>query len=296
MNGVLRYRAGVLPLLAASAIWGAWNTADKYAVARLPVITVMAVMLAAAAGVLWTVLLVRGHRPPRPAQLGQLALTGLLEPALSHGIIGAGLVHVQATAASLLDGTEACFVVAIVAVFRRRPPSPRSVSGVLLAALGVAAIGGLHGGAGFGLGDALVLAGIASAALSSVLASRLLETLDPLVTTAYQFGFGFGFTLPLVAWEWAAGGPVSGPAAGPLAWVVASAACGGGLAAAFLLYNRAITRIPVTAAGVILNTIPLFGVAVAVIALGEAVSWWQVLGAALILGGIFLFADHDTGG
>jgi drug/metabolite transporter (DMT)-like permease len=294
VSGVLRHRAGVLPLLAASILWGVWNTADKYAVTGLPVMTVVGAMLVCSAAMLWAVALFQGLKWPQPGQLKQLALAGLLDPAIAYGAMSLGLVRLPATAASLLDGTEACFVVAMAAFWRRRRPTARSVIGVLLSASGVAALGGAHAILGLGAGDLLVLAGVASAALSSVIASRVLEDLDPVMTTACQFGFGLLFTTPLIAWQWTAGGSIAGPDARPADWVVAAIGCGGTLAAAFLLYNRAIARIPVTVAGAILNVSPLFGVAAAVLLLGEGFPWWQALGAALILGGIFLFAERDV--
>jgi len=296
MSGVIRHRGGLLPLLIASIVWGVWNTADKYAVSGLPVVTVMALMLVTATAVLWTVLLVTGRERPRPGQLRRLALTGLFEPAIGYGAIGLGLVHVQATTASLMDGTEACFVVAFVALHRHRRPALRSVAGVALSAAGVAALGGVHVVFGLGPGDLLVLGGVAAAALSSVIASRVLEDLDAIVTTTGQFSFGLLFMIPLLAWQWAARGSLTTPATRPLDWAVATVVCGGGLAVAFLLYNSAIARIPVTAAGVIINVSPLFGVAAAVGFLSERVSRWDVIGAVLILSGIFLFAEHDTEG
>ncbi|MFJ3220541.1 EamA family transporter [Kitasatospora sp. NPDC086801] len=55
--------------------------------------------------------------------------------------------------------------------------------------------------------------------------------------------------------------------------------------------NYAATRTPVTTAGVLLNIIPVFGLAFAVALLGERIDGWQYVGAALILAGIFLFSE-----
>ncbi|HJZ09929.1 MAG TPA: DMT family transporter, partial [Trebonia sp.] len=73
-------------------------------------------------------------------------------------------------------------------------------------------------------------------------------------------------------------------------WAVAMAS-GIALAAGFLLYNYAIVRVPVTTAGMILNTLPVFGVAAAIAFLGERITWAQVAGAVVILIAFFLFEE-----
>ena len=117
MRDIIRHRGCAASLVAASVIWGLWNTAYKYAVSGLPVMTVLAVMLLTAAAALWAVALVKGHGPATvtPSQLRRIAVAGLLDPAISYAALGIGLTHVAATVSAMLDGTEACFVVAFAA-------------------------------------------------------------------------------------------------------------------------------------------------------------------------------------
>jgi drug/metabolite transporter (DMT)-like permease len=191
----------------------------------------------------------------------------------------------------MLDGTEACFVVAFAAIIARRSPGPRAVSGVLLSAAGVAVLGGTHSLLGIGPWNLVVLGGVACAGLCNVLTDRVLgDDVDPLTMTAHQMGFAALCTLPLLAWQAAAGGVTGGPVARPADWAVAVAS-GIALAAGFLLYNYAIVRVPVTTAGMILNTLPVFGVAAAIAFLGERITWAQVAGAVVILIAFFLFEE-----
>lgn len=281
---------GLWPLVAATICWGGENAAAKYALTGLPAMTVLVVTLATGTAVIWAVLLVEGHR--RPAGMGLLALLGLLEPALTYAAVDLGLAHTQASQASLLAGTESCFVITLdAAVTRRRPPA-RVVAGAALAFAGVAALGGSQFGLGLKAGDMLVLAGSLAAAVYVTLASRVAVDVPPLPMTAYQFAFGLLFSLPLVTWQWAAGGRIATSGAGPGQWG-AAAGCGIGFAAAFLLYNHAVTRVPLGTAGIVLNLIPLFGLLAAVLTLGERVTRWQLLGAALIMGGLALFSEPD---
>src|SRR5689334_16934671 len=67
-------------LLLASVLWGGAITGTKYSLRAFDPVTLLSVELAAATAVLWSVLLIRGYRPPPswPAAV----LLGLLEPAL----------------------------------------------------------------------------------------------------------------------------------------------------------------------------------------------------------------------
>lgn len=293
MGDIIRHRGGAASLIAAAAIWGLWNTAYKYAVSGLPVMSVLAVMLVVAAAALWAVALARGVGRVTSGQLRRIAVAGLLDPAIGYAAIGIGLTHVNATISAMMDGTEACFVVAFVALIGRRWPGARAVTGVMLSAAGIATLGATRSGVGLSPWDLLVLAGVAAAALCNVVTDRVLgDDVEPLTVTAYQMGFAALCALPLAGWQWRASGTVGGPAARPADWAVAAGA-GAALAAAFLLYNYAIARVPVTTAGMILNTLPVFGVLAAICFLGERITWEQILGAAVILLSFFLFEEGE---
>jgi drug/metabolite transporter (DMT)-like permease len=293
MRKIIRHRGGTGYLIAASVIFALWNTAYKYAVCGLPVMTVLSVMLFTAAAALWIVVLAADRRPLKPGQLRRIAVAGLVDPAIGYAAIGIGLTHVEATVSAMLDGTEACFVVLFAAISARRSPGGRAVLGVLLSAAGVAVLGGNRAQLAMSPWDLVVLCGVACAGLCNVLTDRVLsDDVPPLTLTAYQMGFAALCTLPLLGWQWRQAGSVTGPTARPAA-LIAAIACGVGLAAGFLLYNYAITKVPVTTAGMVLNAIPVFGVAAAVLFLGERVTWAQAGGAVLILGAFFLFEEKE---
>ena len=285
MRDIIGHKSGVLHLIAASLVFALWNTAYKYAVDALPLSTALPVMLLTAAAALWTITLIKGRQRLARSQLRRTAVAGLIDPALSYTAIGVGLAHIDATVSAMLGGTEACFVVAFGAIVARRAPGYRAVLGVLLSAAGVAALGGTRSMPS--LWELLVLAGVACAGLCNVLSERVLgDDVDPLTMTACQLGVAALCTLPLLAWQWRAGLP----AAHRGAWA-AAIACGIALAAGFLLYNYAIVRVPVTTAGMVLNTIPVFGVAAAITFLGERITWVQAAGAAVVLVAFFLFEE-----
>lgn len=139
-----------------------------------------------------------------------------------------------------------------------------------------------------------MLGGVACAGLSNVLTDRVLgDDVDPLTMTAHQMGFAALCTLPLLGRQWLVGGAIAGPASRPADWTVAMAS-GVALSAGFLLYNYAIVRVPVTTSGMILNTLPVFGVAAAIAFLGERLTWAQGAGAAVVLIAFFLFEETEN--
>ncbi len=289
MRDIIRHRGGVAPLITASVVFALWNTAYKYAVDGLPVGTALSVMLLTAAAALWAFAVVKGRQRLTQRQLRRIALAGAVDPALSYAAIGIGLSHIDATVSAMLDGTEACFVVAFGALIARRAPGSRAVLGVLMSAAGVAALGG--GRSLPGPWELLVLGGVACAGLCNVLSERVLDDdVEPVTMTAYQMSFAALVILPLFAWQWRAHGGIAGPVAHPSAWT-AAVASGIAVAAGFLLYNYAIVRVPVATAGMVLNTLPVFGVAAAIAFLGERITWVQVAGAAVILVAFFLFEE-----
>ncbi|WNI16820.1 DMT family transporter [Actinacidiphila sp. ITFR-21] len=283
---MIRDRHGVA-LIVAAACWGSDTVAVKYALRGIPAMTLLMIELVCATAALWTVLLIRGHR--RPAGLGRLALLGLFEPGLAYAAINLGLIHTTASDASLLSGTESAFVVVLAAVFLGRRFTRGAVAAVVIATVGVAALSGSAPSLAAGWGDGLVLAGSLSAAIYVTLAGRIAPELDSLTMTAYQFLAGTAVSVPFALAQWASDGTVLPAGSTPGQWAAAVGAGVVGLALSFLLYNRAIGYISATTAGMVLNLIPLFGLAAAVLVLGEPVDAWQGVGALLILSGLVLF-------
>jgi len=282
---LLRYR---VELVLAAACWGSGTVAVKYALGGIAPMTVLMVELLSATAIVWLVVLARGiTRPPRP---GRLFLLGVFEPGLTYAAVDLGLMHTNASDASLLGGTESLFVVLLAAMFLRQRLNRMSLLAVCLAVAGVAALSGSAPSLATGWGNLLVVVGSLCAAIYVTLASRLAPETATLPMTAYQFLAGTVISLPFAIVQWSVDGSVLPSHSTPSQWAVAVLAGVVGLAASFLLYNHAIAAVPVTTAGMILNLIPLFGVVGAAAFLGERLNGWQAVGAVGILAGLVLFA------
>lgn len=274
-------------LLLAALFFGIAPTGTKYALDGFGPVTAMLIELLAATAALWTVLLRRGCRPLLDRR--RVLVLGLLEPGLAYLLFSFGLDLTTASNAALMTGLECGFVVLLAALFLHERAGWSVLAAVLLAVVGLIV---LEGGADLGapgIGDLLMAAGSLSAALYTVVARGLAPEEDPLTVTAHQFTIATAVLLPLAGSRWSSGAE-SLPVGVPLHfWLVAAAVGAVGFAAAFLLYNSAITVIEAGPAAVIVNLAPAFGLASAVLWLGETLTVQRIVGAALIAVSVLVF-------
>jgi drug/metabolite transporter (DMT)-like permease len=149
-------RLPLAALITASLFWGTAVSVTKYALGGFGPITLLAISLIAGTAVLWTIVILRGRRPPPPWR--RAALLGLLEPALAY----AGDLHVAARfwlAANFVGviGYAASFLLYNYAIARVRA-APASIILNLIPVFGLAS-------AVLWLGDSLTIARILGAIL-----------------------------------------------------------------------------------------------------------------------------------
>jgi O-acetylserine/cysteine efflux transporter len=270
----------VLGLVCAAGLWGVATSATKVALDAFDPVTLLVVELVAATVALWIVLLVRGYR--RPASWRLAATLGALEPALAYLANTVGLLHTSAANGAAIGGLESAFVVVLAALFLREPLTRALVGSLLVAILGLGVLEGPSAVTHPRVGDLLVLGGALSAAVYTIFARRLSPGEDPLVLTAHQFAFATAAVLPLAVPLWCRGSESLPSAVAPRFWLVAIAIGVAGYGLSFLLYNHSIAQIQAGPAGLIINLIPAFGLASAVLWLGDAVTVERLLGTALI--------------
>src|ERR1700735_2985767 len=158
-------------LIIASLFWGTAVSVTKYALRGFGPITLLAISLIAGTAALWTVVILRGHRPPLPWR--RAVLLGIFEPALAYVGDLLGLARTSAANGALLSGLESVFIVLLAAVFLRERITGRVTVALALALAGVATLEGAGSFTGAGLGDLLVLAGVLRAAAYTIVARGL---------------------------------------------------------------------------------------------------------------------------
>jgi O-acetylserine/cysteine efflux transporter len=273
-------------LVLAAAFWGAAVSGTKYAVQGFGPATLLAVELLCASAVLWVMLLRRGYRPPSSWRLA-IAL-GTLEPGLAYLCQTLGLTRTSAGNGALIAGLEAPLVVALALLVLHERMTVRLGLSLLGGLLGVAVLDGAGWMRGAAVGDVLVLMGALSAAAYTIVARRAGAAEDALVLTAHQFAIATALAVPTALVAETSGAeriPVDAPLS---CWLVAAGVGIGGYAASFLLWNRAVVTAEVQLTAVVINLIPVFGLATAVLVLGESLTVFRGVGGALVIGSVLL--------
>lgn len=141
---------------------------------------------------------------------------------------------------------------------------------------------GLEEGLGFAPGDLLMLGAI-SVWTAYVITSRRLTT-PPITATTVQAAMSAVLLVPVVA-VLGAPGIAAGPSAGAwwgLVWIVVFPS-----ALAYLFWNIAVGTLGASKTGVFLNLLPVF-TAVIALAFGDVLTIGQLVGGAIVLGGVYL--------
>jgi O-acetylserine/cysteine efflux transporter len=280
-------------LVVAAGLWGVAVSGTKYALGGFDPVTLLSIELLAGAGVLWAALLVRGYRPPRSWWLP--VVLGLLEPALAYLGDTFGLSLTSAVHGAVINGLESGLVVLLAAVLLRETVTRPAILAIVVALGGLAVLAGVGTGAGGGTaaGDLLVAGGVLSASVYTIVAKRFDDGSDPLSLTAWQFTVAALASLLVTLVRWTAGSGTGTVSAAPRFWLVAVLVGAGGFGLSFLLFNMVIVQVDAGRAAVVLNLIPVFGVASAVIFLGEGMTGRDALGAILIGSSVLYFAIAD---
>src|SRR3954452_4588901 len=278
-------RRSAAGLLAAAALsWGLATVLTKITLEQLAPLDVLFVELAVGTAFLWLVVLRRGG-PGALRRWRVFVCLGLLEPGLSFVAGDFGLNLTGAADGALLLASESLFAIALAWMLLGERLGRLAAATVGVGFAGSVLIGVAAGGGDASLlGDGLVLIGSASAGAYSVAARRIAadDDADALTVTAVQLLAAAVVSVPLVVAGAAAGHSQLGHAdAGHLLAAVATGVASSALP--FLLYNAAIRDVEVTAAALIQNLTPLFGVGLAVVLIGEQLGELQLAGGVLVL-------------
>jgi len=232
----------------------------------------------------------RAERLPRLDRNGWLLVCAMA----STGVIGynaaflLGLRTVDASRASLIIALNPVFIMfGSALIFGERLPRS-GLGGIALSLFGAALVitrGDLDQlSAGFGQGELFILAAVICWLAYTLLGKVALRVLTPLAATTYASLIGCLGLLPLAIGFEAGGWDV--PSTGLL---LALAYLGlFGTALGFTWYYDALRELGPARTGIFLNLVPLFGVLLGVVLLGERLALPAILGGGLIVAGVSL--------
>ncbi len=275
-------------------VWGASFFWIKIAVDEVDPLTLVAFRLAFGLAGLAVFFPIKKPLIPRERRVWvSLAVLGLTSSAIPWVLISWAETRIDSAIASVLNGTVPLFTIVVAHFFLRddRITSDR-VLGLLLGFAGVVVLAQRSAGGGALetprtvtlIGKGAMLLATMSYALGAVHARRNLRGVSALVQAFFSMAFSL---IPvLVATFLAHGGPrvpVQTDTWAALAWL---GILGAGVAS-FVFYGL-LHSVGPTRASLVTYTLPVVGVALGVIILGEQLDWPLVVGMLLIVSGVWV--------
>lgn len=274
-------------LVLAMALWGSSFIALKMAFAELPPLWVIFARMALGSVVFLLAWRWRGQIDYRAGDWKYLLGLATCEPCLYFVFEALALQNTSASQAGMITALLPLLVAMGAFVFLHERITRYSLAGFLLAIAGVAwlSLGGVadeHAPAPL-LGNFYEILAMVCATCYTLTLKHLSSRYSAFLMTAMQSFVGAVFFLPVAAWS--APMPVTISPVGLAAVIYLGLVVTVG---AYGLYNFAVSRLPASQAAAFVNLIPLFTLLLAVLLLGERLSFQQMLGAALVFSGVAL--------
>ncbi|HTU67060.1 MAG TPA: DMT family transporter [Steroidobacteraceae bacterium] len=279
-------------LVAVPAIWGGTFVGGKHVVATLtPLMGSFARYVIACVALLVAAFALEGGLPKLTArQWAHTFVLGLLGVFAYNLFFMGALNRLPASRAALIIALNPVITISISAVVLGEKLSALSWLGVVIALSGVWIVVS-HGdvthvaSAGVGAGELMMLCAVTSWALYTVIGRQVLKGLSPLAATNYA-----------ALWGTAMLGAVAAPHLGELSVdqfdgrMIGSLLYLGvlGTAVAFVWYYTSITKVGASVTAIFTNLVPVFGVAISVLVLGEPLLGSMLVGGAVAITGVMM--------
>lgn len=275
--------ANTLRLLALAALWGATFLFLRIAVPALgPAMLIEARVLIAATFLTLVGLAMRRNLAWRH-RFGHYLVLGGLNSALPFVLFAYAAQTLPASLMAILNATTPTWGAIVMALWTRRWPTPRVLTGLVLGLVGVGIVIGVDTFTlpGAGLAIAASLGATLSYGVSSV------HTKATAGDDAFASAHGSMWASAILVLPFALFMPIPAmPTSGVIAAVLALGILSTSIA--YLLYFRLVAEVGPTSALTVTFLIPVFGVAWGVLFLGERVGWNTFVGAGVVLLGTAL--------
>jgi drug/metabolite transporter (DMT)-like permease len=276
-------------LLVLGALWGSSYLFIKVAVAEIPPLTMVAARLVIGAAILWGLLrLMRKPLPRDRATWARYAVMGLLNGALPYSLIFWSEQTISSGLAALLQATMPLFTVLLAHFLARQEKlTLRKVLGVVVGFVGVGLLmlPDLQSGQqAHVLGQAAMVASSLSYAGATLFARSQLRGHAPLASTTGQLTMGALLITPLsLVVEHPLGLSPAPVAIGSLLALTIL-----GTVIAYIIYYALLERTDATFVSTVTYIIPIFGLILGAVVLGEPLTTNLVVSLGLILIGVLL--------
>jgi drug/metabolite transporter (DMT)-like permease len=280
----------LLSMLFVVFIWGSASTVTKLGVQEMPPFLFALIRNMIASALLFLFYLYRrkikrqySSLPLPWKKIGWMGLTGITFFSVFFNL---ALVYTSASTGALIQGFIPVAIVLPAIIFLKEKPGIPHIAGIVFSVAGVILIGFIDitpGGNSLS-GNVLMILSVISWAVYTVV-SKSLGDHDPVMITAFSTLAGTIFLVPVVVFEqWGK----SLPPVSINAWVAILYLAIFSSTICFILYNKTLKILPAATVGNLLNLDPLIGAIIAIIALNDKITNWQIAGGLLILVGIVL--------
>lgn len=232
----------------------------------------------------------RREAPVIRRNAGILALLAMTSVGAFNTLLYWSLLHTTAINATLMQSAGPLLIGLWSFALFSEPLTRGQLGGILLSLVGIATI--VSGGElsrlaslSLNIGDVVVLVAIGIYGLYSTLL-RKRPAITGLSFAAVTIGMGALMLLPMAFVEYRMGARIAPLTPGAFAAIGYVAVFPSILAV--LCYNRGVELIGANRSGPFLHLVPLFGAILAIIFLGERPGWHHAVGAALVVGGVFV--------
>lgn len=221
----------------------------------------------------------------------QIVILAVLGMVLCGGVVYLALQTTSATNGTLIYTTSSVLIIVLEAVFRGRRTSWREMTGAAVAFAGVAVIV-LRGDPlafltlEFSVGDLLFVgAALAWATYSILYRQPALQSMSNMALLGLIAAVGALLIAPIALWEWASGQTMPTT---PLAWSGIAGIVFFSSLLAFLSFQFGVRELGAPLTGIFMYLLPVYGVLMAILLLGERLAAYHAAGIALVMGGIVL--------
>lgn len=290
-------RVVYLALTASAFFWGAGFSVTRFALQTVTPVEFLAgaSVFAAVTQMIWTATRGNWHYLKLPPQLlWPMVALGLLSQNILNGLTNLGLASTTATNAALIYGFSPVLIGLLAAIFLRESLSAQKILGAIVGFAGVALVitqwsprtVQLHG---VMAGNLWVLAAACYWAGYAIVTRLLTQRVPPEAFTFYILVLGV--FMP-VTWVWVKENRscFAGVNFPTLLAMGFAGLCTATLAMNF--WNWGLAHVEASRVGMFSYLEPVFAAAVAMIFLGERLTWPTLAGSALVFAGIFF----STGG
>jgi drug/metabolite transporter (DMT)-like permease len=276
-----------------AAIWGSSFLFMRISAVEFGALPTAAVRVTIAALFLFPLVWMRGLLPELKKHWRKVFLVGVLNSGIPFACFAFALLSITTGLSSILNATVPMFGALVAWLWLKDKPNGSRVLGLVIGFAGVAMLAwrATGPGAGFkatadgatpGLAVLACLLACVCYGISASYTKRYLTGMPPLVTAAgSQMGASLGLALPAI-WFWPAQMP------GTQAWLALLAVgvlCTG---VAYIIFFRLIANAGPPRALTVTFLVPVFAVLYGVLLLGEHVTPWMLLCAAVIVCGTAL--------